>query len=178
MAAETYTVQLLTPPPQTVGFAVSAGGTGTVDTVVLASVDGTYLHIATITAIDGSPLRGQWLITAANAVGSLGIAVVNVAEDDFEYTLTDAVSGIGGVVTGQFIIPLTIKDDLSAIVPYCECTITTTTSAVHSSGYTNSAGIIEFKLNEGVYYLWRNKAGYAFSDPVTLTINSLGELTV
>ena len=65
----------------------------------------------------------------------------------WSYTVTDS-------VTGQ-------------PIPECEVWATTDASGsnVVSHGYTNPAGTVTFYLPAGVYYLWRRKSGYVFSNP-------------
>lgn len=90
--------------------------------------------------------------------------------------------GGGGCSTGQFLVPLTIKNSLGNIVPYCEVVLTSTNLAqsndVIDSGRCSLSGKIEFRLNPGVYYGWRNLPTYEFNDPFTLTVNSSGIVTI
>ena len=92
-----------------------------------------------------------------------------------------AVSG-GGGSSGDFLVVFTIKDINSVIVPYCEVIITSSNVGdsieVVTSGAANSVGRIEFKLDEGNYFLWRNKSLYEFTDPVSLNISSTGVVTL
>ena len=83
---------------------------------------------------------------------------------------------------GEFLVPFTIKNALSAIVPYCSVTVTASSEGsaieVIDEGTSNSTGRVEFKLNPGTYYLWRNKANYEFTDPVEFAVSDEGVVTV
>lgn len=86
------------------------------------------------------------------------------------------------VGAGEFLIPLTIKTSAGAVVPLCRCVITTTsdsdTNNILVRDYSNDAGKFETNLNAGTYYLWRQKDGFTFSDPATVTVASDGGVTI
>jgi hypothetical protein len=80
----------------------------------------------------------------------------------------------------DYLIPITIKNSTGNVIPYCKVTLTTSNSGssigIKDSQYCNQYGKVEFRLDPGTYYIWREKIGFAFNDPFTLVINSNGEV--
>ena len=83
---------------------------------------------------------------------------------------------------GEFTVSLTIKDSSNNPVPDCDVVISSgsagSTSGRITSGTTNVSGVISFELDAGTYYVWRQRAGYSFTNPVTLVVDSNGDATV
>lgn len=121
------------------------------------------------------------------------VKTVNIDDDDFpiEHVWDDTVGFASGQIgllidasfnaPGQYLISHRIKTTDGQLVPGCEVVVTTTNTGdsdnVIRSGYTNDGGLIEFRLNPGTYYLWRNKRNFSFPDPVTFTVSESGSVT-
>jgi hypothetical protein len=88
-------------------------------------------------------------------------------------------SSIGG---GAFEISLTIKLSDASLVPECDCVLTTSNgdpaTDVYASVRSSSAAIALFTCDAGTYYLWRQKAGFNFTNPKTVTVSSVGVATI
>lgn len=83
---------------------------------------------------------------------------------------TDLITGTGaGAVT--FTYTLTSSID-SAPIPDAAVWVTTDAAGeeIVASGSTDAAGQVTFYLDAGTYYLWRQKAGWNFSNPDTETV--------
>lgn len=96
------------------------------------------------------------------------------------HSAADAANALNGV--GAHTISLTIKLSAGTVVSECDCILTTTnTNAntnVYASARSNPSGIVNFDVDEGTYYLWRQKAGVNFTNPKTVTVDSNGTATV
>lgn len=82
-----------------------------------------------------------------------------------EYIVTWSAPTIGKGGSGW---SYTVTDSVTGQpIPECEVWATTDASGsnVVSHSYTNPAGTVTFYLPAGVYYLWRRKSGYVFSNP-------------
>jgi hypothetical protein len=82
---------------------------------------------------------------------------------------------------GIWHVPLTIKDSSGQIIPECDVVITTSaaspSSSVVISDTTDGSGEVLFRLNPGTYYIWRQKDGYRFSDPASISVSEQGVVT-
>lgn len=91
----------------------------------------------------------------------------------------------GGSGSGAFEIDdLVIKlQDGVTVVGGCDVIITTTSGSpslnVHAAVTTLADGSVPaFLVDTGVYYLWRQKSGVSFTNPLTLTVASGGSYTI
>lgn len=83
-----------------------------------------------------------------------------------------------GDVVPSLIVPLTVKDDSLAVIPYCFVEVTRRgASVVVEEGTTNQSGVVELRLEAGQYDLYRDKRGYTFTDPYIFTVASDGTVT-
>ena len=107
---------------------------------------------------------------------------------NYQYT-TDALEnapagggGGGGNGVGAFEVELIIKLSNNTLVPECDVIVTTTNDRpddnIAASARSDSSGTVTFMLDEGVYYVWRQRFGFQFSNPVTLTVNDDGTYSV
>jgi hypothetical protein len=80
-----------------------------------------------------------------------------------------------------FLVPLTIEDSTGRIIHGCEVIVTSTNTSdkndIVAQGYSNGSGRVEFPLETGTYYLWRQKRSYRFDDPMTFVVNGEGAVT-
>jgi len=56
----------------------------------------------------------------------------------------------------------------------CDCWVATDVNGnnvITDIQRTNAVGIVEFLLDPGTYYLWRQKTGYTFSNPQTIVVS-------
>lgn len=88
----------------------------------------------------------------------------------------------GGLGVGAFTIPLVIKLEGGALVPECDCVLTSSSTSmgvdIVASVRSDANAVVSFELDAGTYYLWRQKSGYIFSNPKTVTISSTGGVTI
>jgi len=112
-----------------------------------------------------------------------GLATLN--KQDAILEAIDEIEGGGGpgLGDGMFRITLTIKRADGALLPDCEVVLTSTPNSPSlnsvAGGRTIFNGTISFDLDEGVYYIWRQKTGITFSDnPRILTVAPDGTYSV
>ena len=119
------------------------------------------------------------------SVGSTGKAVTDILEDtgttlpatlasileDTGTTLPASIALIsGGAGPGGTEKVYTVTDSVSGL-PIADVHVWVSTDTaganVIASGYTDVSGQVTFMLDAGTYYLWRQKAGYNFTNPDT-----------
>lgn len=97
-------------------------------------------------------------------------------------SLEDIKDGQTGSGVGTFSVPLTIKLGDSTLVPECDVIVTTANTSpdtnIHANQRSNANAQVTFNMDEGTYYLWRQKSGINFVNPKTLTIDSSGTATI
>ena len=118
----------------------------------------------------------------ANVLSTLWGLFENVSgyrftEKALEQAPTSAISG-----SGSFTIDLVIKLDNTNTVGDCDVSVTTSstssTTNLIASGRTDANGNVSFQLDEGTYYVWRQKLGVNFDNPATLTVDSSGNAVI
>lgn len=120
------------------------------------------------TAINAVPLSVWNVLTSALAtIGSIG-----------KWLLDNSGSGSGN---GAFDIILTITDDDDIPIANCDVVLTTVDTAptvgITATGETNGSGRVTFFLDEGTYYVWKQKSGIDFSqNPETILVDSDGNV--
>lgn len=89
--------------------------------------------------------------------------------------------GIGAGI-GTFEVPFTIRASGGQVVPECDVIVTSTSGSpsanIAASQRTNPNGIVTFYLDPGVYYLWRQKFGFNFANPVSFTVTPQGTVSI
>jgi len=100
-----------------------------------------------------------------------------LCHDTLPGTATTDSSGVGA-----FEVSLTIKLSGGSLVPECDVVLTTSdgdpATDVYASVRSNSSAVCVFNLDAGTYYLWRQKAGFNFTNPATVTVSSAGSATI
>ena len=96
-------------------------------------------------------------------------------------TLSSLQTATIGAGLTKFVVQIRVCDDNAVPIPFCRCVITTANDpqqrVVYAEGFTNPAAYFEFPGFEGRFYLWRNKDGYQFNDPVIIDVGESGQLT-
>ena len=112
-------------------------------------------------------------LKAADA-GSTYVARTGADGDTLE-TLSDQIDGVGGATgSGAISFPVTVNDEDSNPIDGVEVWISTDSagaSVVAGTLSTDALGVVTFMLDAGTYYLWRQKSGYNFTNPVTITVS-------
>lgn len=90
--------------------------------------------------------------------------------------LDAAISGVGGAVgSGAIAYTETVtRSDTMAPLAGVDCWVSTDSAGsnvVAGVLVTNAAGQVTFQLDAGTYYLWRQLAGYNFTNPITITVS-------
>lgn len=97
------------------------------------------------------------------------------ADGDTLETLSDQIDGISacGAGSGAVSYPITVNNESSNPIDGVEVWITTDsagTNVVAGTLSTDASGIVTFMLDAGSYYVWRQKSGYNFTNPVAITV--------
>jgi hypothetical protein len=106
------------------------------------------------------------LAVVAGDIDTLGAAVIGIGlvADDIHDVVSPGVEG-GGAVT------LTIHDTGGTDIPDADVWVrgsSSTGGPIVQSGTTNASGQVTFTLTAGAtYYLWREKSGVNFTNPVS-----------
>ena len=120
----------------------------------------------TVNALEQAPSgSGSSPATIAAAVVDQALAGHTTAG-----TVGAAISALGGA--GAIYWPITIKDDDSVVMADVDVWVTTDEAGANVvvSATTDAFGIVEFYLDAGTYYVFREKAGYNFNNPSTITV--------
>lgn len=82
-----------------------------------------------------------------------------------------AISSVGGGA-GATTYTVTVNDQDTNPIDGVDCWVSTdsTGTNVIARGDTDDSGQVTFYLDTGTYYLWRQLAGYTFTNPVTITV--------
>lgn len=90
---------------------------------------------------------------------------------------TLAVDAAGGVALaasqGAVSYPITVNNESSNPIDGVEVWVSTDsagTNVVAGTLSTDASGIVTFMLDAGSYYVWRQKSGYNFANPVAITV--------
>jgi len=115
----------------------------------------------------------QWQCSIAAAAWEYGVLYSLYAKESgsLELPYSEQVvpsSVIGIVASGDVVWTYTVTDSVTGD-PIEGVTVMVTTDDDGENrvakGTTNASGIVTFYLAAGTYYIWRFKAGYAFTDP-------------
>ena len=133
--------------------------------------------LAGITAsVDQQDIADALLLapSGAAASGSAMDGLANILEDTGT-TIPAAIAGIGGLAgSGAISFPVTINDEDSNPIDGVEVWVSTDsagTNVVAGTLSTDALGLATFMLDAGAYYVWRQKSGYNFANPVTITVS-------
>lgn len=111
---------------------------------------------------------------AAADSGSTYVARTGADGDTLE-TLSDQIDGVGGSTgSGAISFPITINDEDNNPIDGVEVWVSTdnpATNVVAGTLSTDALGLVTFMLDAGTYYVWRQKSGYNFTNPVTITVS-------
>jgi hypothetical protein len=123
------------------------------------------------------------LATAANQVLMMGSSFAT-GTDSLEAIRDrgDAAWAAADSGVGAFRIEIRIKLDDGTLVPECDCVLTTSNTSpnidIHGSAQSDANAVTRFDVDAGVYYLWRQKSGNDFDNPLTVTVDSSGNPVV
>ena len=85
-----------------------------------------------------------------------------------------AIAAASAAGSGAISFPVTINDESSNPIDGVEVWVSTDSagaSVVAGTLHTSALGVATFMLDAGTYYLWRQKSGYNFTNPVTITVS-------
>lgn len=137
---------------------------------------------ATLTAIKGDGWSAETLKAIKDAVDTITLTAAAIADavwDEVQSGHTSAgtfgkyldaqVSGVGGAVgSGALECTWTQKDSEEQPIDNVAVWITTDeagTNVIAGTLYTDANGQVTFMLDAGTYYVWRELAGYNFTNP-------------
>lgn len=111
-------------------------------------------------------VEGLSSLTAQGVRDAIGMAAA-----DLDAQL-DAIAACGAG-SGAVSYPITVNNESSNPIDGVEVWITTDsagTNVVAGTLSTDASGIVTFMLDAGSYYVWRQKSGYNFANPVAITV--------
>lgn len=106
------------------------------------------------------------------ADGSVMDYLTDIVEDT-DVTLPGLIAA-SGPGAGSISFPVTVNDESSNPIDGVEVWISTDSagaSVVAGTLHTSALGLATFVLDAGTYYLWRQKSGYNFTNPVAITVS-------
>ena len=145
-----------------------------------SSDDNAYAGAQVMITDSGSSLR-KCLGYVSSYVGASKQITLEKDPGIFTYEAGDLVSVFAGNSSSNqgFMIPLTIRSSGGQPIPYCGVDITRRgENLTLLSDTSNSAGVLEVRLSPGQYDLYRRKKSYKFDDPMLITVNADGSLTL
>lgn len=105
------------------------------------------------------------------------LAVIQAITDQINFTGTYVNASVvgGSMGTGSSTVNYYVYTDEDAKTdPIALCAVWVSTDSagntVVASGQTDADGLVTFYLNPDVYYFWRSKSGYSFTNPDTETV--------
>ena len=107
----------------------------------------------------------------ADSLGATSKAQVN-AECDTAISDAGLESNLG---PGAILWPITVNDGDGNPIDNVAVWVSTDISGsnvVAGTRYTNASGVVSFMLDETDYYIWREKSGWNFTNPVPFTVTS------
>ena len=120
-------------------------------------------------------------LDAAGVRDALGMEAADM-DDQLDALLTAVGDVDGGGGERIFSVSLTIRKTDLSLVPEADVTLTTSSTSastnVHQRKTANNSGVVVFDVNEGTYYVWREKSGVTFNNPATLVVDSAGDATI
>ena len=109
----------------------------------------------------------------ASAPSDIG-GTFSPATDSAE-AISEAVALLSGAAgSGAISFPITVNDEDSNPIDGVEVWVTTDsagTNVVAGTLSTDALGLTTFMLDAGSYYVWRQKSGYNFTNPVSITVS-------
>ena len=125
-----------------------------------ANTTGFYTELIACTTANGFEINKSYNIYIAATVDS------DTGGISFGFTVDTPTAG-------PITFTYTVTDDVSGL-PVADVKVWVTTDIAGSNtinqSSTNTSGEVVFTLSAGTYYLWRQKAGYLFTNPDTETV--------
>ncbi len=119
-----------------------------------------------------------WLCAVPAVAWSYGVRYVKYAQEsgalqmDYSEQIVASLA-LGAIGTGSTAWTYTLTE--TGGTPIADATVWVTTDAdghnVVYRGTTDALGVVTFYLSAGTYYIWRQKAGYTFTNPDTEVIS-------
>lgn len=116
--------------------------------------------------------------TSTRAVPGDAMDLITDAIDASSVAASAVTEIAAGVVSGGMSNPITYTYtvyEADAVTPLSDVTVWVSTdsagTSVVASGTTDNFGEVEFQLDAGTYYVWRQKAGWNFSNPDTEVVS-------
>jgi hypothetical protein len=125
----------------------------------------------------------------ANIVQVLGVPVtptslpVDANVVDIEQDQLDAIAAaMSSPGSGMHLVTFTIKRTNGSTISGCDVNITTSSAGPNSSyiatSRTDANGVVQFYLDAGTYWGWKQKDGVQFSNPFNFTVDEEGEVEI
>ena len=76
--------------------------------------------------------------------------------------------------SGSLAVAIAVKDEFDNLLDGVACWVTADQAGalvVAGTLYTDSLGVVTFTLDAGTYYLWRQRGGLNFDNPLPLTVS-------
>jgi len=140
--------------------------------------------IAFFTGLEDEDVDGDYLLVVRNGTTPLVNEIYSIPESAIGELIQpwSELKPTSSAGSGVFPVPLTIKKTDGTPVPDCEVVLTTSstsvTTGIVNNATTNGSGVVQFNLNAGTYYGWRQKSGDNFTDPFTLVVSDTGVVTI
>lgn len=147
----------------------------TAEVIISEAETATAGHGGELVVIWADALGDEWYSLSVHIqVKASDLALQGAAGDTLE-TLSDQIDAIAacGAGSGAVSYPITVNNESSNPIDGVEVWITTDsagTNVVAGTLSTDASGIVTFMLDAGSYYVWRQKSGYNFANPVAITV--------
>ena len=188
----------------TCNFSYTSGATITAKLFEVDNIDAGEVETASevVEYLDGQGHpTGRYYATFQDVVANdyqMIIYVSNVGvKSDMFYTITDdsthvyswsewkplVQSNISSPGSGMYLVTFTIKQANGTLIADCDVNITTS-SAGPNTGYiitsrSNANGVVNFYLDAGTYYGWKQKNGITFStNPFQFSVDDTGAVEI
>jgi hypothetical protein len=140
----------------------------------VAGLDGAAMR-GTDDAYTGTPPTAEEIDTQLSASHDEGSWAAGEFSQEQIEAIAEAVSEAVNIAgTGAIEWPYTLTDSGTGL-PIADVSVWVSTDAagenVIASGSTDAYGVVTFYLDAGTVYVWRQKAGYSFSNPDTEVVS-------
>ena len=132
--------------------------------------------VAQVTAAVPDAQEVRDAMKLAPSAGDPAAGSVDAHLDDILVDTGTTLPGLiaAGTGSGAVSFPVTINDEGGDPIDGVEVWISTDSagaSVVAGTLSTDALGLATFMLDAGTYYLWRQKSGYNFTNPVTIVVS-------
>lgn len=146
--------------------------------------------LASFTGLEDESVNGNYILVVRSTTAvllnefySIPVAAIGTTLQPWSEREPVEIADITSPGSGMHLVTFTIKQSNGTLIADCDVNITTS-SAGPNTGYiatsrSNANGVVNFYLDEGTYYGWKQKAGITFSsNPFQFSVDDTGAVEI